>query len=95
MTKLYYTPPADKHFDEVKKAAIQLWQTYDDEFGYASEKVKRIQDIKNVEDNFMYMVAMFDPSNQRKLSDLLTDDTKFEIRNRMIDGGHPLELIYF
>lgn len=29
MTKLYYQPPTDKQFNELKKKAIKIWQTYD------------------------------------------------------------------
>lgn len=87
MSKLYYTPPNDEHFEELKSKAIEIWETYDNTYGYVDEKVGRIKDIKNIEDNFMYMVAMFDPINQRKLADKLGDDTRLAVMVRMIDGG--------
>ena len=55
MTKLYYIPPEDKQFEEVKEKAIEIWNEYDNTYGYASEKVDRIKNIKNVDGNFMYI----------------------------------------
>lgn len=90
MTKLYYTPPRQELFEAVKSRAIELWKEVDidnDKYGYATEKINRIKDLKNIGDNFMYMIAMFDIHNQRKLADRLQEETKKEIRDRLIDGG--------
>lgn len=94
-TKLYYTAPPDNQFNELKEKAIEVWQDYDNEYGYVDEKVGRIKDIKNISDNFMYMVAMFDTENQRKLADKLSPETRQAVRERMIDGGNPPEYIVF
>lgn len=88
MAKLYYLPPPQEAFEEMKKACIEVWALYDDEYGYATDKINSIKDIKNVRDNFMYMLAMFDINNQRKVADKLTPATKREVRLRMIDGGN-------
>ena len=96
--RLYYTPPADHIFQEMKDACLKLWDEVDtdnDRFGYATEKKSRIKDIPNVGDNFMYMVAMFDIHNQRKLADVLTPEARKEVRDRMVDGGNPSYLIPF
>lgn len=85
----YYRPPADEIFDEVKKACIDIWGTYDDTHGYATEKINRIKDIINFGDNFMYMVAMFDPDNQQKLSKLISKEANKAIANRLKSGGTP------
>lgn len=98
MSQLYYIPPSDKQFDELKEKAIELWKEVDsdnDKYGYTTEKVSRIKDIKNISDNFMYMVAMFDIINQARLADKLSVKTRAAVRNRMIDGGCPLWLIRF
>jgi hypothetical protein len=98
MSKLYYTPPTQKAFDEVKEKAMELWKEVDtdnDKYGYASEKINAIKDIRNIEDNFMYMVAMFDENNQRKLANRLAQETKDAIRERMIDGGSSEEYLVF
>lgn len=65
--ELYYTPPSDRMFQEIKREAIKIWETYDNTYGYVDEKVGRIKNLKNVEDNYMYMVSMFDPMNQARL----------------------------
>jgi hypothetical protein len=77
---------------------MELWKEVDtdnDRYGYASEKINSIKNIQNVGDNFMYMIAMFDHLNHRKLTQKLTETAREEIRNRMIDGGNPSYLIPF
>lgn len=93
--KLYYTPPSDECFEELKEKAIEIWSVMGDEPSYSQGKIGRIKDIKNVGDNFMYMVAMFDINNQRKLASLISPETSKEVRDRMIDGGNPEYLIAF
>mgnify|MGYP001578390651 CR=1 FL=1 len=87
--KLYYTAPSDEIFDEVKQAAIQLWSTIGDEPNYSKEKIDRIKDIKNVQDNLMYMVAMFDIYNQRKLAGAISSEARSAISERMKDCVQP------
>jgi len=92
MSDLYYTPPPIDAFMEVKAKAIELWKEVDsdnDKYGYASSKINRIELIGNVGDNFMYMVGMFDPGNQALLAEKLSEETRKEIRDRMIAGGTP------
>lgn len=96
--RLYYTPPADECFEELKLACIELWKMVDtdnDRYGYATGKINRIKDIENIGDNFMYMVAMFDPDNQFILASALSAETRRCVRERMIDGGNPEHLISF
>ena len=87
--KLYYQPPIDTQFDEVKAKAIEIWNTYDNTYGYVDEKVNRIKDMKNVSDNFMVMVAMFDYINQNKLSYILSKETRKAVCDRIRSGGSP------
>lgn len=98
MEDLYYTPPEDALFNEVRDEAIELWKEVDtdnDKYGYASSKIDRIKDMPNIQDNFMVIVAMFDAPNQRKLSERLSTAACSAIRERMLDGGQPPQLIYF
>ena len=98
MAELYYTPPKDEQFNELKEKAIELWKEVDsdnDKFGYATEKINRIKDLENVQDNFMYMVAMFDAGNQGKLATKLSSLTKLAVIERLIDGGASPEMIQF
>lgn len=89
MTNLYYKPPKKEYFDEVKIRAISIWASYDNTYGYATEKINKIKDLKNTEGNFMYMVAMFDGQNQAKLAKSLSDGAKKAIANRLKAGGTP------
>ncbi len=63
----YYTAPPQEVFEDIKENAIKIWMTYDDTVGYRTEKINRIKDIQNIEDNAWYIVAMFDQPNQVKL----------------------------
>lgn len=88
MTKLYYEAPSDAAFEEMKNASIEVWGRYKDSPGdYYEEKVSRIRDIKNVSDNFMYMLSMFDSINQQSVVRKLSEETKRAVRERMLDGG--------
>jgi hypothetical protein len=59
--------PSAEIFNEMKKAAIEIWQTYDDTCGYASEKIATVNNITNFKDNVMICYRMFDSSNQAKM----------------------------
>jgi len=95
MTKLYYEAPSDECFEDMKKCAIEIWSGYDDQYGYATEKINQIKDIGNIKDNFMYILAMFDIFNQQKVGYLLSENTKEEARKRMLDGGMTLSELPF
>ena len=81
--ELYYTAPSDEAFEDMKKCAIELWNTYDNTYGYVDEKVDAIKDIKNVGDNFMYIFAMFDNMNQIRVSCMLRSETIKELALRL------------
>lgn len=71
----YYKTPPQKVFDEIKEAATKIWNTYDDTYGYRTEKLERIKNITNVSDNAWYIVAMFDSNNQAKLISMVSKET--------------------
>ena len=75
-TEEYYTAPKQEVFEEIKSKAIEIWETYDNQFGYVDEKVNQIKDIKNIRDNTAYMVAMFDLDNQIKLLSKVNAETR-------------------
>lgn len=85
MTNHYYDAPPQDAFEDMKAAAMVVWSHYDEP--YRSEKMNAIKDIQNVEDNFMYILAMFDMHNQRAVGELINEDTKREARERLIAGG--------
>lgn len=89
----YYTAPRQSLFEEVRAEAMKIWGSYKEP--YRTEKMDRIKDLNNVSDNFMYIVAMFDMTNQAKLADKLTPEAREAIRKRMIAGGALPALIVF
>jgi len=98
MSNLYYTPPSQEIFDEVKNKAMELWKAIDtdnDKYGYTTEKINRIKDLENVSDNFMSIIAMFSLNNQILLAHCLSRKECKEIRKRMIDSGMNEEYIVF
>lgn len=80
---LYYTPPSQNTFEEIKNAAIGIWDGYDDTHGYATEKKNRIKDLENVGDNYAYMVAMFDHVNSAELYAKLSDEAREELNKHL------------
>lgn len=80
--KYYYSAPSERIFKNIKKCAIEIWKTYDNEYGYVDEKVNRIKDLKNVEgrmgtvSNALFMVNMFDFNNKAKLFKKLSTEGK-------------------
>ncbi len=76
----YYQAPSQEIFDEIKEAATEIWNSYDDTYGYATEKINQIKDLKNIRDNAWTIVAMFDGSNQGKLLDLVSPEAADIIR---------------
>lgn len=89
---LYYTPPSDEIFEEVKEAAIRIWMTFDDTYGYATEKAECVKNLTNISDNVMYIVGMFDLNNQGRLADELGEEARLAIRRRLQSGGAPESL---
>lgn len=66
--------PSTLIFDEMKSAAIAVWQTYDNQYGYVTEKLERINGITNVQDNAMVFYRMFDYENQAKMRAKLSQE---------------------
>ena len=76
----YYVAPPDHVFQEIKEAALAIWSTYDDTHGYATNKMKLVAPVQNIEDNAWYLVGMFDLDNQQKLLSMVGDETAELIR---------------
>jgi len=56
--------PSQNIFEEMNSIATLIWKTYDNTYGYVTEKLDYINSIKNIEDNAMVFYRMFDNSNQ-------------------------------
>ena len=79
----YYTAPSNRTFNNIVARAIDIWLTYDDTYGYATEKLNQIRDLPNVGGNYMYVVNMFDWENQAKLFSMVQPKAKEAIRKAL------------
>ena len=66
--------PTNEVFNEMKKAAISIWRDYDNRFGYATEKIKRVNSMENISDNAMVFYRMFDHWNKQLMVSKLSED---------------------
>lgn len=66
--------PSQEIFIEMKKAAISIWRDYDNRFGYATEKIKRVNSLENVSDNAMVFYRMFDHWNKQLMVSKLSEE---------------------
>lgn len=76
----YNDAPSDEIFNEIKQASIEIWQTYDDTYGYASEKIDQVNSLTNFKDNWGTMVGMFDHINQEKLLAKLSPEAQAKVK---------------
>ena len=66
--------PSEKIFNEIKEAAIKVWNTKDNTYGYVTEKLDRVNSITNYSDNVMICYRMFDYGNQRLMRTESSDE---------------------
>jgi hypothetical protein len=91
----YYKQPKQEYFDELKSACIKFWGAFDDQFGYATEKINRIKDLENNYSNYMMMVKMFHQLNWEILAELLSLETRNDISIRLNAGVESVETDFF
>lgn len=75
--------PSIEIFNDMKQAATQVWKTYDNEYGYVSEKLNYVNGLNNIQDNAMVFYRMFDWENQRKFKQLVNEQTLEYIKNNI------------
>ena len=92
--KYYYKQPKQEYFDELKSACIKFWRAFDDQFGYATEKINSIKDLDNNSTNYMMMVKMFHQLNWEVLAELLSLEVRNDISIRS-NSGHDCETDFF
>jgi hypothetical protein len=56
--------PSYEIFEEMLNIATSIWNTYDNTYGYVTEKLNIINNLENYSDNAMIMYRMFDSNNQ-------------------------------
>ena len=95
-TKLFYTPPNDKCFEELKSLCIRFWSVFPEytlwneeqniiEQEYSKSKINQIKDLKNEGSNFIMMVQMIHQNSREVLSRYLSLETRNEISIRLYD----------
>lgn len=78
--KNYYVPMSDKAFKEIKGMSAGIWKKVYPYSVYELESVlNKINDMQNIKDNGMYIIAMFDEENIRKLLNNLSQETLLEL----------------
>ena len=75
--------PTQEIFDEMKNIATDIWNTYDNQFGYVTEKLERINSFDNIQDNAMVFYRMFDWENQTTFKTLVSESTLNYIKNNL------------
>lgn len=75
--------PSIEIFNEMRVAATQIWNTYDNQFGYVTEKLNRINGLENIQDNAMVFYRMFDWENQTIFKTLVSESTLNYIKNNL------------
>ena len=78
---IFYTPPPQKIFEEVKIAVKKVWAFYNP----YHEKIEIINKIQNISSNFMGIIQTLDINNQKKLSKMIGKEAKEEILKRLED----------
>ena len=69
-----YETPSPEIFAEMRDAAIKVWNTKDNTYGYVTEKLERVNSIVNIQDNAMVFYRMFDHENQRLMKAELSQE---------------------
>ena len=93
--ELYTTPPKQRCFEELKSVCIRYWGTFDNSFGYGTEKIEQTKALENVGSNFMTMIKMIHPLSWEVIADALSKETRNHISMRLEAGGHSLETDFF
>lgn len=75
--------PTQEIFNEMKTIATNIWNTYDNEHGYVTEKLDRINSIENFQDNSMVFYRMFDFQNKNKFKSSASLETLDYIQNNL------------
>lgn len=90
MINHHFEPPSTEVFINLKNSAIRLWDRKSKNTSYIDE----VEQLANDGDNFMRMVQMFDVLSQRELAQMLREDTKNEIFNRLEAIGDVYSYIF-
>lgn len=93
--ELYYKPPKDEYFEELKRLCIRFWEVFDDGImpydersekmlkEYRLSKINKIKDLQNEGCNFSIMVQMIHQNSRKILAKHLSLETRNEISMRL------------
>ena len=88
---IYDTAPPDDVFAEVHNKAVEYWRNnFSDEHGYVTGKVERINGIANHDDNYLFILNMFDTINEGKCLATMSKKTRTYIYESKIAKGYLL-----
>ena len=73
--------PSQEIYNEMKSIATQIWETYDNRYGYVTEKLSYINSIDNIQDNAMVFYRMFDNQNQSTFRSNASNEVLEYIKN--------------
>ena len=86
--KMKYNPIlTDEIFNEVKGLVTQIWETYDNTFGYVDEKMSIVNSLPQEWDSIILMIRMFHVHLQMKILENLSKETSDAIKLEMYDRG--------
>tara|TARA_R110000772_G_scaffold62137_4_gene139657 strand:- start:1026 stop:1352 length:327 start_codon:yes stop_codon:yes gene_type:complete len=89
---IYDNAPPDDVFAEVKNTAYQYWfDNFDNTHGYVTGKVERINTIENHDDNYLFILNMFDRTHETNCISKMSKKTKDWIRKSKIAKGYISE----
>ena len=92
--KLFYTPPKNECFEELRTICIRFWRTFD-EVEYVEEKINRIKNFKNEGCDFVTMIQMIHPVSREVIAKALSLETRNEISMRLYGWEKENEFDFF
>ena len=92
--ELFYTPPKDECFEELRTICIRFWRSFD-EVEYVDEKINRIKNLKNEGCNFVMMIQMIHPVSREIIAKVLSLETRNEISMRLYGWEKENEFGFF
>lgn len=92
--ELFYKPPKDECFEELKSLCIRFWECFPEfhmwderqeelEREYVQSKISRIKNLENIGNNFIFMVQMIHPFSRIRIAQALSFETRNEISMRL------------
>ena len=92
--ELFYKPPKDECFEELREICIRFWRSFD-EVEYVEEKINRIKGLKNEGCDFVMMIQMIHPVSRELIAKLLSLETRNEISMRLYGWETENEFDFF